>query len=1153
MKALSKWEPADGVKLADLNLYKKQFIYCCLIECSSRVIKNLKTLTLSYGEEESEEEAAKPAVQQSAEFDCTPPSQKWKSSTTPTVSPTLSVPRHESSQEPNDVNAEMLMCAAKKQHDKSLRKHWFNQWCGITRLMHARLEDSANHIGISVEKLRQLRRKQQQVQTKADDSDEMDIDLQTTIARSIGVTGHEPASSSGGDAAHTHRAAALESEREVMELRAAQTDRAAALERTLTDLRASLQETRAHRLELIESRAAHQRELSKLQAAHQRELQELHCRFMKSAAPARAQAKSSAEIPPEPAEPPDAMQASAEAAGEHQIPPEPAEPPDAMQASAGAAGEHPPCPYSEGDTPGEQRCWYEGCNYVNRADGTWVCLVNHTRRQHKASWRQYKGSFIGDQMRTEINRDQNDRNHRKKEQMSMQQTDDSQRSAASAQEERLQQQRRKSGGSNPERAAAGRSSGSGAAESMDRQQKQQQQQQQHKQEQPTERQQPTLEPYLRPGMTPELRSWKDQLPCVSIRPTYINHKGVPAKADGGNVLRASWPKEFKQDGKVKLDDFKMYLMNDLSKTEGEAKSVCLFIGRILGAMDCRKSQGLQMPALTSVEVWVAFCWHLLNDFMALPIMGRRYYWTQDMIAAMMKYSQFFIEKLQKKQLEQDDETFSKFEDTLQFAIGRMERFSASCAKPAKARLNAKYKEDARDIEGMPTKEQMQAALQLAYLDANELVQNWSDESVMSCRDKRLKLNDIMAAAIQLDTFGGRVKEWFEAQIEMIEEILDSGDDCLACANHKTSHQYGDVGKYISPGVRGMMQLYRQVPRPPGCTTFFVTASGGHMQFNHCLKRFAAAYFPADKVAPRVNLMRKWIHSYLVRATQTEQELKKLMVLVDKHSKAVQEKHYIIKDPRTDANLAKQIMLLVFPGGLVKWPSAAEVAAAMPGIRKRLYGTAAASAGEDGPGEDDEEEDELQYWAWGDLFGVREPLTPIPDATPAAGHDVLDDMLPVTDGTTTEQPVVNTASERCRLFARRIVASAAKEDTQPPAKRNSSQSVGAADVSVEPKRKKRTRVQDAAHDWIKEKLEAWQDANGVGRLAKPTESGWYVQKQRELLKAGLITEEHSQDVVRSYVKHLISLVERHMQEAQANASAEAQANAAAEAQANVAAE
>lgn len=66
-------------------------------------------------------------------------------------------------------------------------------------------------------------------------------------------------------------------------------------------------------------------------------------------------------------------------------------------------------------------------------------------------------------------------------------------------------------------------------------------------------------------------------------------------------------------------------------------------------------------------------------------------------------------------------------------------------------------------------------------------------------------------------------------------------------------------------------------------------------------------------------------------------------------------------------------------------------------------------------------------------------------------------------------------------------------------------------------KTRYSVSANAHEFMINELCKWQVAHGLDILAVPVHNEWYLDIRVEMIKAGLLSKAHSQDVVRSYLK------------------------------------
>ncbi len=61
-------------------------------------------------------------------------------------------------------------------------------------------------------------------------------------------------------------------------------------------------------------------------------------------------------------------------------------------------------------------------------------------------------------------------------------------------------------------------------------------------------------------------------------------------------------------------------------------------------------------------------------------------------------------------------------------------------------------------------------------------------------------------------FAGRPGEWTRLKVSYVQAQLESGAGHVVCAEHKAVDQYGDLGKYISPGAATALLKYLELSR-----------------------------------------------------------------------------------------------------------------------------------------------------------------------------------------------------------------------------------------------------------------------------------------------------------------------------------------------------
>ena len=100
--------------------------------------------------------------------------------------------------------------------------------------------------------------------------------------------------------------------------------------------------------------------------------------------------------------------------------------------------------------------------------------------------------------------------------------------------------------------------------------------------------------------------------------------------------------------------------------------------------------------------------------------------------------------------------------------------------------------------------------------------------------------------------------------------------------------------------------------PPRATT-------DHVHVPKASWKFACDHLPSGFAKPTVNLLRKYVYVILMELSPTEEKLIGLMQVIDAHSVSVARKHYVLRDPVTDAKLAQKVVAVAF-GDTVPWPS-----------------------------------------------------------------------------------------------------------------------------------------------------------------------------------------------------------------------------------------
>lgn len=631
--------------------------------------------------------------------------------------------------------------------------------------------------------------------------------------------------------------------------------------------------------------------------------------------------------------------------------------------------------------------------------------------------------------------------------------------------------------------------------------------------------------------------WLQALPHVNVKAIYSTIE--PPKAKGEGVARAFWPKELASDC-VHIPDFQTYLDKHMAKSNESAKSIMLGAGRALGALELTTKEGQAPLDITDLKVLVGL--YTSNKHLELldtPLLHPKYHWTAHVLSGLMNYAQFHLRELMRNAIQGLAGNIDEYKLALHTLIGDLKAgHSKRCALHKEEGIAQKARDDFQAMKHMPQVTQLQASVKEGYMTLHAIADKFEGQPFVP-KLARGAANAAIAGGIHFDTFGGRKWEWEHADYEYVCSVLDAEEDFIVCKQHKTSRTYGDLAKKLTPGLFDAFACYRRLPRPAGCTTFLVpaTQSAPCVHLPTSLKTFCMRHLPHDAMHPTTNLTRKWFHSKLMHITRNEQKLKEIMVTLDAHSKKVMDKHYILKGPEDDVVLANALIKAVL-GKTVHFPTPSEVQAHMKAntawaklIERLLNETedndceeACLNAECTDIAIEDEEEEPLQWWPMGSYFGIEDtnelhmlPLQDLDIELPDVNAPILGEQQEAQHEDNTcakggnhayhklQGQVLDTTHSDCTQSSNMDKPIANKshifaEYKRPPA-------TGARRMKVDP----------MAHEWMVDQLKSWQQANNKGEAELPFANQWYLDKRIEAIKAGLLQKEHSEDIVRSYLK------------------------------------
>lgn len=670
--------------------------------------------------------------------------------------------------------------------------------------------------------------------------------------------------------------------------------------------------------------------------------------------------------------------------------------------------------------------------------------------------------------------------------------------------------------------------------------------------------------YQKSRAEPDAKEWLLNLPVVEIKQNYVDHARVPAKGElvaGEICKRAVWPPKLKQDS-VQLPEFYKFLVNDQNMKSDWAKTKCHFAGRLLGALECTNG------TLVGIEALVAmYTSGTIKKLFSIALMDPKYSWPLDMIDSMYSYICFHLHLMTDKTLTSEPGPWVQYKQVLDAFKSYLDSgVRKKCVEAAALMQAQKQRDDLEAIKKLPPIADLQAAVGKAYKCIQQICKDFGDQPLPS--QVRAQLNACLVFAISIDTFAGRKKEWEVLKFQHVVDQLNKNLDYIICSDHKTAATYGDIAKWLSPGLVEAFKLVVKLHRPEGCTTFLVPPQGAsHVCFPTCLHTACKRFLNPKKNWPTVNLLRKWFHTKLIKLSRKEATLKHIMTKVDAHSSAVQERHYILKDPADHVWLAKLIFEAIMKQA-VDWPSKCEVDEKEELDNWNIDAVEILQDKKEEGEEGEPEEDDLPGWELGHLFGCqtieKSEAIPLQDAVPdlpaivsssSSGTTLQKEeqkaaIVPSDNDTMHGKASVPIASKRKKIESPqhhgkkvKTKEGAASSSVDPDPAATPKQASGNDTVSEtmfqealldmaeeqaalwreyteEPIPGTRQSVSNLASEWMMNQLKTWQVLNSKGKWELPADNAWYYNARVECIRAGHINKMTSQDVVRSHLRNKI---------------------------------
>ena len=352
-------------------------------------------------------------------------------------------------------------------------------------------------------------------------------------------------------------------------------------------------------------------------------------------------------------------------------------------------------------------------------------------------------------------------------------------------------------------------------------------------------------------------------------------------------------------------------------------------------------------------------------------------------------------------------------------------------------------------------------------------------------------------------------------------------------------------------IRFLKKLFENpLRRPANCKYFLVPVNdtAETISIPTCLQTFNKNFLEGADISPTTNQIRKFFHNWLMKLTKDHDSLKDVMRILDAHGKKVMQKHYLFVEPDDDAALAKMLVEKVI-GETVKWPTKEEAEAELASLegflsKKMAEPEMKSESGEGGEeAEEDPDDEPLESWRYGSLFGVREvgelALLPLPDES---NEDS-------TNNRPLENSTVNDASEGKDGGANKEEKKPKKEKKERNAQKEKKEKgekkrakrehendeeegvapVPSYDYATEQKlydynspqyayvktaTSKKQSVDPMVHEDVWAAVQKWQNANRKGSTDRPGKNTWYENLRCLFIDEGKLTTFSCESVCRN---------------------------------------
>jgi len=472
--------------------------------------------------------------------------------------------------------------------------------------------------------------------------------------------------------------------------------------------------------------------------------------------------------------------------------------------------------------------------------------------------------------------------------------------------------------------------------------------------------------------------------------------------------------------------------------------------------------------------------NLWTEMLETKIMSPVWSWTRKIVGALVHWCNFMVMDCERKGQWGTKESITALGHLL---IG----WTKQCSKEHKTHNRARYRFDADRIANMADDTVLKEAVRQAMIDLQRLA--------AECRGRaRLpagvlgRANVIIVGIIWLNGWAGRSGEWQEMESADVREQLAKGLDYLICPNHKTSDEYGEAVKHLSPGTLEAVKVYLELtatPREKSSPLFLQPVKGDHVSISSCLRQFGKRRLP-DTQPPAVNLVRKKFHEAAITSfapTETLEMLKQ----VDKHSVEVAHKTYSTLQFGKEARMCAAVFVAVM-GEPVEWPTELAMLEDAPGSAPGLNAIELEEQGSESESSSSSDGDLAE--SLGDV--MRRLGHTLPSAAAAAS------------------PIAAAATPSAAATAPAAAAAATLSDADQP-RRGGGSDAGAADAGA-PQKRRRTLLSPEQKQWIFD-----ENKQFMGGMLAVAYTAYYDDLLAQGIRAGILTVNNTAAALRSHIR------------------------------------